>query len=67
MEDADPDFSVAQFWARIEAIYFKNLEKSRSLWSDILSVERNKTWEMWMEYINLERYFFKTRSFKCLW
>lgn len=55
LEDADPDFSITQFWARIEAIYFKNLEKSRSLWSGIVSVERNKTAEMWLEYINLEK------------
>lgn len=55
MEDADPELTVAQYWARIEAIYFKNLEKFRSLWSEITSVERNKTAEMWLEYINLER------------
>lgn len=60
MEDADPEFSVAQYWARVEAIYFKNLEKFRSIWSEITSVERNKSAEMWLEYINLERLVLKS-------
>lgn len=55
VQDADPEFSIVQFWARIEAIYCRNMEKARELWNIILTDEKSKTAEMWLEYIHLER------------
>ncbi|KAK6637729.1 hypothetical protein RUM44_008151 [Polyplax serrata] len=57
MNNADPDCTLLQFWARIEAIYCKNMEKSRELWNIILGNETCRSAEMWLEYIHLERAF----------
>jgi hypothetical protein len=51
----DPSCDILQYWARIEAVYCKNLEKFRLLWSDILSQGHDKTAAMWLEYIQWER------------
>lgn len=53
----DPSCDILQYWARIEAVYCKNLEKFRLLWSDILSQGHDKTAAMWLEYIQWERAF----------
>ena len=53
--EGDPNCVILQFWARTEAIHAKNMEKARSLWSDILSQGHSTRAASWLEYIALER------------
>lgn len=53
--EGDPNCVILQFWARTEAIHSRDMEKTRSLWTDILSQGHSSTAASWMEYITLER------------
>ncbi|KAL3858472.1 hypothetical protein ACJMK2_013061 [Sinanodonta woodiana] len=51
----DPNNTVRQFWATIEARYCKNMEKSRQLWNEILIQGQANEASVWLEYYRLER------------
>ncbi|KAG8227862.1 hypothetical protein J437_LFUL008655 [Ladona fulva] len=53
--EGDPSCQLLQYWARIEALQFGDMEKTRLLWNDILSIGHDKAAQMWLEYIRLER------------
>lgn len=53
--EGDPTCVLLQFWARTEAIHAGNMEKARSLWTDILSQGHSSSASSWLEYISLER------------
>ncbi|XP_046385900.1 squamous cell carcinoma antigen recognized by T-cells 3 [Ischnura elegans] len=53
--EGDPACQLLQYWARIEANQFGDMEKTRLLWNDILSIGHDKSAQMWLEYIRLER------------
>ena len=53
--EGDPNCIILQYWARTEAIHANNMEKTRSLWADILSQGHSGTASYWLEYISLER------------
>ncbi|XP_015185897.1 PREDICTED: squamous cell carcinoma antigen recognized by T-cells 3 [Polistes dominula] len=54
--DGDPNGIILQYWARMEAIH-ENMERARSLWTDILSLGHSATASYWLEYISLERFY----------
>ncbi|XP_059487231.1 squamous cell carcinoma antigen recognized by T-cells 3-like [Neocloeon triangulifer] len=54
--DGDPQCSILRAWARCEAARVGNLEKSRKLWTDIMSIDHmNHAAAYWLEYIHMER------------
>ncbi|KAI4487937.1 hypothetical protein M0802_011699 [Mischocyttarus mexicanus] len=53
--EGDPNGIILQYWARTEATIANDMEKARSLWSDILSLGHSSTASYWLEYISLER------------
>lgn len=55
VEGSDPECEIMQFWARIEANYGKNMEKSRNLWNNIISICNCESSDLWLEYIHMER------------
>ncbi|KAG7200446.1 hypothetical protein KM043_016049 [Ampulex compressa] len=65
--DGDPNCVILQYWARTEAIHANNMEKARSLWSDILSQGHFATASCWLEYISLERCYGDTKHLRKLY
>jgi len=55
--DGDPECSLNQYWAFIEAKYCKNMSKSRELWAQIMQSGFGSKAAMWLEYSRLERSF----------
>ncbi|KAK3597200.1 hypothetical protein CHS0354_003704 [Potamilus streckersoni] len=53
--EGDPNNTVRQFWATIEARYCKNMEKSRELWNEILIQGQANQASVWLEYYRHER------------
>ncbi|XP_065333325.1 squamous cell carcinoma antigen recognized by T-cells 3 [Cloeon dipterum] len=54
--EGDPQCTILRAWARCEAARCGNLEKSRSIWSDIMTFEQmNHSAAVWLEYIHIER------------
>ncbi|XP_039218577.1 squamous cell carcinoma antigen recognized by T-cells 3 isoform X1 [Crotalus tigris] len=55
VDKGDPSCVLLRTWARVEAVYCRNMRKTRELW-DIIMVSGNaKYGNMWLEYHNLER------------
>ncbi|KAL0271899.1 UNVERIFIED_CONTAM: hypothetical protein PYX00_005061 [Menopon gallinae] len=67
LEGSDPECEVTQFWARVEAIYGKNMEKSRNIWNDIISSYNSESSELWLEYIHIERTFGDSKHLRRLY
>ncbi|XP_066592775.1 squamous cell carcinoma antigen recognized by T-cells 3-like [Prorops nasuta] len=65
--EGDPSCVILQYWARTEAIHANNMEKARSLWSDILSQGHSATAASWLEYISLERCYGDTKHLRKLY
>ncbi|XP_015126104.1 squamous cell carcinoma antigen recognized by T-cells 3 [Diachasma alloeum] len=65
--DGDPQCVVLQFWARTEAIHAGNMDRSRSLWSDILSQGHSERAASWLEYITLEKCYGDTKHLRKLY
>ncbi|XP_063980205.1 squamous cell carcinoma antigen recognized by T-cells 3-like [Diachasmimorpha longicaudata] len=65
--DGDPQCVVLQYWARTEAIHAGNMEKCRSLWSDILSQGHSERAASWLEYITLEKCYGDTKHLRKLY
>ncbi|XP_053375966.1 squamous cell carcinoma antigen recognized by T-cells 3-like isoform X2 [Mercenaria mercenaria] len=53
--EGDPNSTLRQFWALIEAKFCKNLEKARELWAEIMATGRANEAALWMEYFRFER------------
>ena len=53
--EGDPTCEVLQYWASMEGLYGKNMEKARLLWNDILQQGHDTSANMWMELAHLER------------
>lgn len=53
--EGDRNCDILQFWARTEAIYANDMEKARTVWSDIMSQGLSNFAASWLEYISLER------------
>lgn len=62
----DPQCTVLQFWARIEAIHANDMEKARTLWADILSQGHSTAAASWLEYISIERCYGDTKHLRKL-
>ncbi|GAB6028737.1 Squamous cell carcinoma antigen recognized by T-cells 3 [Chamberlinius hualienensis] len=60
--DGDPQMEVLQYWARVEALHCKNMEKAREIWNDIMQQGHAKYASMWLEFIRLERMFGDAKS-----
>ncbi|XP_047369403.1 squamous cell carcinoma antigen recognized by T-cells 3-like [Vespa velutina] len=65
--DGDPNCVILQYWARTEAITANNMEKARSLWTDIFSQGHSVTASYWLEYISLERCYGDTKHLRKLY
>ncbi|KAK7506101.1 hypothetical protein BaRGS_00002823 [Batillaria attramentaria] len=55
--DGDPEASLRQYWASIEARYCKNLERARELWNAVMQEGYGNQAAMWLNYYRLERTF----------
>ncbi|XP_001602582.2 squamous cell carcinoma antigen recognized by T-cells 3 [Nasonia vitripennis] len=64
--EGDPSCEILQFWARTEAIHVNDMEKARSLWSDIMSQGHSESATSWLEYISLERCYGDTKHLRKL-
>ncbi|KAJ8312590.1 hypothetical protein KUTeg_009963 [Tegillarca granosa] len=53
--DADPNCTLRQFWATIEAKYCKNMERARELWNGIMTEGHGNEAVMWLEFYRMER------------
>ncbi|KOC62368.1 Squamous cell carcinoma antigen recognized by T-cells 3 [Habropoda laboriosa] len=65
--EGDPNCIILQYWARTEAIHAANMEKSRTLWADILSQGHSATASYWLEYISLESCYGDTKNLRKLY
>ncbi|XP_015592738.1 squamous cell carcinoma antigen recognized by T-cells 3 [Cephus cinctus] len=65
--EGDPTCMILQYWARTEAIHGNDMERARSLWSDILSQGHSSTAATWLEYISLERCYGDTKHLRKLY
>lgn len=63
----DPNCVLLQYWARTEAIHANDMEKARSLWSDILSQGHSSNASSWLEYISLEKCYGDTKHLRKLY
>lgn len=59
--DGDPNCSLQQYWAFIEAKYCKNITKARELWTTIMQLGFGDQARVWLEYISMERSFGDTK------
>ncbi|KAK2145987.1 hypothetical protein LSH36_641g00031 [Paralvinella palmiformis] len=57
LSSGDPNCTLLQYWARIEAKFCRNMEKARELWNQILQNGFINQAASWLEYFNLERSF----------
>ncbi|XP_012257454.2 squamous cell carcinoma antigen recognized by T-cells 3 [Athalia rosae] len=64
--DGDQGCVVLQYWARTEAIHANDMEKTRSIWADILSLGHSAAAASWLEYISLERCYGDTKHLRKL-
>ncbi|KAK7087738.1 hypothetical protein V1264_021749 [Littorina saxatilis] len=55
--EGDPEASLRQFWADIEARHCKNLERARELWNQVMQEGYGSQAAMWLNYYRLERTF----------
>lgn len=56
-KDGDPNCSLLQYQARLEAKFCKNMEKARECWNTIMQQGFGNQAQMWLEYFYLERSF----------
>uniref|UniRef100_A0A0P4WF69 RRM domain-containing protein n=1 Tax=Scylla olivacea TaxID=85551 RepID=A0A0P4WF69_SCYOL len=58
-DEGDPESQIPRFWARIEAQFVRDCERTREIWNDIIMKRNNnfKSSNLWLEFINLERSF----------
>lgn len=54
-EDGDPESTLLQYWAYIEAKKLKNITKARELWKQIMGLGHNKSAQWWLAFIQFER------------
>jgi hypothetical protein len=54
--EGDPTFSLLKYWARFEAKFCNNMEKSREIWKQIMQAGVGNQAEFWLEYVQLERW-----------
>lgn len=55
IDGADPDFSVLQYSARVEAVFCKSIENAREIFENMLEIrELSCKASLWIEYFNLE-------------
>ncbi|KAK0162802.1 hypothetical protein PV327_006548 [Microctonus hyperodae] len=64
--EGDPQCVILQYWARTEAIHGHDMEKARTLWSDILSQGHSTAASSWLEYISLEKCYGDTKHLRKL-
>ncbi|CAG2110732.1 unnamed protein product, partial [Medioppia subpectinata] len=59
IESADPNCSVLQYWAKIEAKYCSNVEKARELWNQLMTTRSDiaSQAQNWLSFSRLERLF----------
>lgn len=55
----DPTFSLEKYWAFIEAKYFKNMEKSRKIYNEMILAKTDaaRYAQIWLEFFDLEKEF----------
>lgn len=55
----DPTFSLEKYWAFIEAKYFKNMEKSRKIYNEMILAKTDaaRYAQIWLEFFELEKEF----------
>ncbi|KAL4224155.1 Squamous cell carcinoma antigen recognized by T-cells 3 [Mactra antiquata] len=53
--EGDPNGSLRQLWATIEAKFCNNMEKARALWLELMAAGRANEAALWMEYFRFER------------
>ncbi len=57
--NGDPSFSLEKYWALVEARFFKNMEKSRKIYNEMILNKGNnsKYLSEWLEFYDLEKQF----------
>lgn len=57
--NGDPTFSLEKYWALVEAKFFKNMEKSRKIYNEMILNKGNnsKYLSEWLEFYDLEKQF----------
>lgn len=53
--EGDPECTLLQFWAYIEANKLNNMTKARELWGQIISQGHSKSAQWWLAFIQFER------------
>lgn len=53
--EGDPEASLRQYWANIEARYCKDMERARQLWNQVMQEGYGSQAAMWLNYYRLER------------
>ncbi|KAF7993705.1 hypothetical protein HCN44_010300 [Aphidius gifuensis] len=65
--DGDLQCVVLQFWARTEAVHAADMEKARTIWSNILAQGHSAYASSWLEYITLEKCYGDTKHLRKLY
>ncbi|RUS77540.1 hypothetical protein EGW08_014694 [Elysia chlorotica] len=60
-KDGDPEATLQQYWAHIEASNCKNMEKAREIWNTIMQGGHGAEAALWLQYYRLERMFGDTK------
>ncbi|KAK3748519.1 hypothetical protein RRG08_008680 [Elysia crispata] len=60
-KDGDPEATLQQYWAHIEANNCKNIEKGREIWNIIMQGGHGAEAALWLQYYRLERMFGDTK------
>ncbi|CAO3625441.1 unnamed protein product [Cunninghamella echinulata] len=53
-KEGDPYYRIEKYYARMEGKHFRNFEKARQLWEDVIK-KHGKNSEAWLNYIEFER------------
>ncbi len=62
----DVECKMARYWASIEADRFRDMERARQIWSEILAGPAGDKSSFWIEYIFLEKMFGDSKHLKRL-
>jgi hypothetical protein len=54
--EGDPECQVLKYYANLEADRFRNMEKARKIWGDIVTVHQFSA-SYWLDFIQLEKIF----------
>ena len=66
IEDADPNCSVVQYWAKIEAKFCSDIERARQLWNELMTNRPDiaSQAQNWIAFSQLERVFGDEKHYK---